>query len=136
MVYANEQAFSNAPIIKMPPARVEYGSGFETDDSETCDDYTEEWLRGDRKLIGDYISAVGGDADHGIRVIWDDGSILNWEIIIPPAQLNGRGGQLDIGVVCKKNKEDLPTLERVDVEADPWEKNSKGDWDSWKVEDD
>ncbi|KAJ5570507.1 uncharacterized protein N7459_009937 [Penicillium hispanicum] len=134
MAYANEQALAIAPIIKMPGAKLEYGSGYDSDSSENCDDYTHEPLKGNRQLISDYILAVGGDADQGIRVIHDDSSLLAWEILIPPAQLNGNSGQLDIGVVCKKNKEDLPTLERVDVEAGPWEENSVGDWESWLEE--
>lgn len=135
MAYANEQALTNAPIIKMPGAKLEYGSdddsNDDSDDSDGCENFEHEPLRGNRELISDYISAMGGDADQGIRVVNDDIAALTWEIVIPPAQLNGGGGQLDIGVLCKENKEDLPTLDRVDVEAGPWEENSVGDWDSW-----
>lgn len=121
----------------MPGAKLIEESGDE-DDSDDDDCATFIPFKGDPELIGEYISAMGADGDNAIRVINDDAAALTWEIVIPPSQLqsgkNRDGGPLKIGVICEAKKEDLPTLQRVNVEEYPWSENVVGEWDSWVEE--
>lgn len=131
MAYADTDALVQADKVRMPAGKLVPDEDVDSDDSdEECEIH--ESFKNDQDSINEYLHAMNADTQLAIRIIYDEpAAALQWEILIPPAQLNTNNGQLGIGVVCKDKKEELPTLQRVDVEAHPWDQNFVGQWDSW-----